>query len=72
MNIQSTKIELTKLILSIDNPKLIEKIKDLLLKETSDFWLELTDIQKEELKIGVEQLNNGERIAFKEYLKKVS
>ena len=49
MNIQSTKIELTKLILNIDNPKLIAKIKDLLLKETSDFWLELTDIQKEEL-----------------------
>lgn len=72
MNIQSTKIELTKLILNIDNPKLIEKIKDLLLKETSDFWLELTDIQKEELKIGVEQLNKGERESFEEYLKKVS
>ena len=39
MDIQSTKIELAKLILDIENPALIQKIKDLLLKEPSDFWL---------------------------------
>ena len=72
MDIQTSKIELTKLILNIDNPSLIEKIKDLLISETSDFWPTLSDPQKEELKLGIQQLNDGERIAFKDFLKKVS
>jgi hypothetical protein len=71
MDIQSLKIELTKLILDIDNPALIEKIKDLLLKETGDFWSTLSEDQKEELKFGIHQLNEGKRISFDEFLKKV-
>ena len=35
MDLQTAKIELTKLILSIENPTIIEKIKDLLINETS-------------------------------------
>ena len=42
MDLQTAKIELTKLILSIENPAIIEKIKDLLIHETSDFWSEMT------------------------------
>lgn len=72
MDIQSSKIELTKLILNIDDPALIEKIKDLLVRETSDFWSTLTDEQKEELKLGIEQLNDGQRTSFEDFLNKVS
>ena len=68
MDIQTLKIELTKLILNIDNPSIIEKIKDLLISETSDFWPTLSDPQKEELRLGIQQLNDGERIAFKDFL----
>ena len=72
MDLQTAKIELTKLILSIENPTIIEKIKDLLINETSDFWLDLTNEQKDELKLRIQQLNEGKRISFKDFLKKVS
>lgn len=72
MDLQTAKIELTKLILSIENPMIIEKIKDLLVNETSDFWSEMTKEEKDELKLGIKQLNEGQRISFKDFLKKVS
>ena len=72
MDLQTAKIELTKLILSIENPAIIERIKDLLINETSDFWSELTKEEKEEIKLGIQQLNEGQRISFKDFLKKVS
>ena len=52
MDIQSTKIELAKLILDIENPTLIQKIKDLLIKESSDFWLTLSEQEQAEIKMG--------------------
>jgi hypothetical protein len=72
MDLQTAKIELTKLILSIENPTIIEKIKDLLINETSDFWSEMTKEEKDELKLGIKQLNEGQRISFKDFLRKVT
>lgn len=72
MDLQTAKIELTKLILSIENPTIIEKIKNLLINETSDFWSQMTKEEKDELKLGIKQLNEGQRISFKDFLKKVS
>ena len=72
MDIQSSKIELAKLILNIESPDLIYKIKKLVLKETSDFWLSLTDSEKEEIALGINQLNKGQRISVEEFMKKVS
>lgn len=72
MDLQTAKIELTKLILSIENPMIIEKIKNLLVNEASDFWSEMTEEEKNELKLGIKQLNEGQRISFKDFLKKVS
>jgi len=37
MEIQTTKIELLKLILSIENPAILTKIKTLLLDENQDY-----------------------------------
>jgi len=47
MDLQTAKIELTKFILSIENLTIIEKIKDLLINETSDFWSDLTNEEKD-------------------------
>ena len=54
MDIQATKIELAKLILNIESPALIIKIKNLLTKETGDFWLTLSDSRSEERRVGKE------------------
>ncbi len=72
MDIQSSKIELAKLILNIENPTLIDRIKDLLTKETSDFWSSLSGSEKEEINFGINQLDKGLRVSVSEFLKKVS
>lgn len=72
MDIQSSKIELAKLILNIESPALLDKIKGLLTKETSDFWLTLSDSEKEEIQFGIEQLDKGQRTSVEDFLKRVS
>jgi hypothetical protein len=72
MDIKTTKLELVKMILGIENPKLINRLKKYLEKETVDFWDELSESEKEEIKLGISQLNEGNKIAFDDFLKKVS
>lgn len=72
MNIQASKLELVKLILNIENPSIITKILDVLKKDSSDFYLELTELEKEEINFGIEQLDAGKRISLEDFLKKVS
>jgi hypothetical protein len=72
MDTQTSKIELAKLILELEDPKLIAKIHNLLLNESSKFRKRLTDHEKEEIKLGIDQLNRGERTSFEDFLKEVS
>ncbi|MBT3303505.1 MAG: hypothetical protein HOD63_03950 [Bacteroidetes bacterium] len=71
MDIQATKIELAKLILSLDNPSIIEKISKFIKIQTKDFWFELSKYEQQEIKEGLELLNRGERISLEDFLKKV-
>ena len=72
MDIKTSKIELAKIILDIENPSLIQKIYNLVTQETGDFWQTLSDRDKSEIQLGISQLNKKERILFDEYLDKVS
>ncbi len=72
MDIQTTKIELAKIILSIENTEFIEKIKNFISKEKDDFWNDLTLSEKAEIELGIKQLDNGERILYDDFLKKIS
>lgn len=72
MDIQTSKIELVKLILDIDNTEFIQKVADFVKKEKSDFWNELSLSEQKEIKKGIEDLENGKRIEFSEFLKKIS
>ncbi len=72
MDIQTTKIELAKIILSIENTEFIEKIKNFISKEKDDFWNDLTLSEKAEIELGIKQLDNGERISYDDFLKKIS
>lgn len=72
MDTQTSKIELAKLILELEDPKLIHKIRELLLDESSRFRKTLTKQEEKEIELGLEQLNRGERISFEDFLKKVS
>jgi hypothetical protein len=72
MDIQTSKIELAKLILSIENPTIIEKIKDLLKSESIDFAETLTEYEKEEIEMAIQLLNQGHKTSFDDFLKRVS
>lgn len=72
MDLQTSKIELAKMILEIDNQAIIDKITNLLKSEKQDFWLELSEQEKESINLGISQLENGEGIPLNEFIKKVS
>jgi len=72
MDIQSSKIELVKIILNIENDKFIEKITKFIQKEKADFWDELSFAEQEEIEKGITELNNGKRVEFNDFLKKIS
>lgn len=72
MDSQTSKIELVKMILNIENEKFIEKIKDFIQKENVDFWDELSLSEQKEIEKGIEELDKGKRIEFNDFLKKIS
>ena len=72
MNIQTSKIELVKMILNIENDKFIEKITEFIQKEKVDFWNELSLYEQKEIQKGIKELNKGKRVEYSDFLKKIS
>ncbi|RJE72966.1 MULTISPECIES: hypothetical protein [Reichenbachiella] len=72
MDLQTSKIELAKLILNLENPSILQKIKDLIQSQYEDFGEELTKSETEEIEIALNLLDKGSRTSFDDYLKKVS
>jgi len=70
MNIQTEKIELMKLILETENPKILESIKTLFTKEsTSDFWNSLSEEQREEIDLGISEIEKGETVDYESMMR---
>ena len=72
MDIRTTKLELLKTILETENKDFIQRVADFVKKEKVDFWEELTLSEQSEIKQGVEELDNGKRISYESFLKKIS
>ena len=72
MDIQTSKIELVKLILDIDNNEFFQKVTDFIKNEKSDFWNDLSLVEQNEISKGIADLNQGNRILFSEFLEKTS
>ena len=72
MDIETSKIELVKIILNIDNHRFIKKVTDFINNEKSDFWNELSANEQAEIKKGIEQLDKGKKVSFKDVIKKIS
>jgi len=72
MNIQTSKIELVKMILNIENDKFIEKITEFIQKERIDFWSELSLSEQTEIQKGIKELDKGKRVEYSDFLKKIS
>ena len=72
MDIQATKLELLKTILENENAEFIQKVSDFVKKENSDFWNELSLAEQEEIQKGIKDLENGKRVSYETFLKKIS
>ena len=69
MNIQAEKIELAKLLLNTNNPKIIESIKQIFKKEKSlDFWDELSEEQQAEINQSIEEIINGNTTDYESFM----
>jgi hypothetical protein len=40
--------------------------------EKEDFWFELSDTEKQEIELGIKQLDAGERIPVNDFLNKIN
>jgi len=72
MDIQALKIELIKQIIASESKELLDKIYRTLHQEEKDFWLELTDDEKEEVELGRQQVQNGETEDWNSVLERLS
>lgn len=72
MDIKTSKIELVKMILNIENDRFINKITDFIKKEKDDFWNELSEADQREILEALEQLDSGKKVTYTDFLKKIS
>ncbi|MDW5287956.1 hypothetical protein [Formosa sp. PL04] len=71
MDIQAEKIQLVKMLLDTENPKIIESIKQIFNKnKTSDFWDELSSEQIKEIEKASLEIKNGEVTDYESFMQK--
>ena len=71
MDIRTEKLKLIELLLHTNNPSIIEKIKSIFQSEdTQDIWEELSLEQQEEIDGAVEEVKNGQTVAFDTFIAK--
>jgi hypothetical protein len=72
MDLQSSKIELVRRILDINDHLLVDRMLTALNAHEDDFWNVLSASEKADIKEGIRQLNAGQRISLDEFMGKVS
>lgn len=70
MDIQLEKREVMDILEGTDDLSIILAVKKLLTKKKKDWWYDLTDEQKEEIKEGERQIERGEFVEYEEMMKK--
>lgn len=71
MNIQAEKIELVKMLLDTENPRIIESIKKIFKREKMyDFWDDLSPQQQEEIERASQEIKEGEVTDYESFIQK--
>ena len=69
MDIHASKLELVKRIVDIDNPATIDSLLSIL-KQADEKPPGLSDSEKQEIGLGIEQLDRGQRISMTSFIEK--
>lgn len=71
MNIQAEKIEIMKMILETNNPNIIKSVKNIFRKSKEiDFWETISQEQKDDIRQGITEIENGEVVDYEDIMKK--
>ena len=70
MNLELRKLSIIEYLAELQDEVVIQQIENLL-KPRSDFWEELSSNEKAIIKKGIEDLNQGNKIEFKKFMKKL-
>lgn len=70
MDIAATKLELMELLLQVNEESTLYKVKNLLKKESGDWWDDLSEEGQRRIKQGASQLDAGEGISHDEVMSK--
>ena len=71
MNIQAEKIEIMKMILETNNPGILKSVKNIFRESTkTDFWETISQEQKDDILEGIEDIENGEVVDYKDFMKR--
>lgn len=68
MNIQAEKLELLKLLLETENPKILDSIRNIFTQSKEDFWNELSEDQQIEIENGINEILNGESVEYSVFM----
>ena len=71
MDIHTEKLEILKLVLETDNPKILDSIKNIFKKQgTKDFWDATSKSEKEDILLGIQEIEKGEIVDYEEFMSK--
>jgi len=71
MDIQAEKIEIMKMILETNNPGILKSVKNIFRESTkTDFWETISQEQKDDILQGIEDIENGEVVDYKDFMKR--
>ena len=71
MNIQAEKLELIKMVLNTKKTSVLASIRRIFEKEESaDFWHNLSEEEKEDIRQAIEELDNGEKYHYDDIMAK--
>ena len=68
MDIQAEKLDLIQWLAQVDDVKLIEKLKQFVQSNENDFWTDLTDEQKAEIRQGINDLDEGKKYDYEDVI----
>ena len=68
-NFEARKLSVIEYLAELKDESVLSQIENLL-KPKVDFWDELTDAQKQGIQKGIEQLNNGDKVAYEDFMAK--
>jgi len=70
MELQSTRVELAKMVLNETNETILQQIRNLFEQEKSDWWDTISEEEKKEIELGLAQADKGNTKPHEEVMSK--